>query len=352
MQDMIGDKKLSEGKQGNTPPKLDLTPEQVAAMRRAASLAAPDIEALPSCHPATVLRAENEAMNAQIATLLHDVALPETPADFVPRFLALNAVRTHFMKKEELIMPMLYQYGVTGPSDVMWRDDDAMKKELGTISRSLQEDAENVVLYRGRIQALLQQLTAMTRKEDAILFPLALRYFTEEEWYAIYDDAIDMGTAFLATQPAPWEAAEAWRKAQADAADKRTFENGKIQLPTGELTVRELRAILKLAGIDITFIDAADHLRFFENEGKVFARPKLALGRPVYDCHPTQIVPVVKHLLADFKAKRRDHMTVWRRIAKRPIGVRYHAVYDDDGTDLGAVEFVQDFTEALAHFGK
>ena len=35
MQDMIGDKKLSEGKQGNTPPKLDLTPEQVAAMRRA-----------------------------------------------------------------------------------------------------------------------------------------------------------------------------------------------------------------------------------------------------------------------------------------------------------------------------
>lgn len=337
---------------GVTPPSLDLTPEQTAAMRRAAAMDVPDMETLPAGHPARVLRTENEAMNAQIRSLLHDVALPEAPDDFAARFAALNAVRTHYMKKEELVMPMLYQYGVTGPSDVMWRDDDAMKKELSVLTRSLAEDAENVVIYRGRIQKLLQELTAMTRKEDAILFPLALRYFTDEEWYAIYDDAIDMGTAFLGTVPEPWEAAEAWHKAQADAADARTFENGKIQLPTGELTVKELRGILALLGVDITFIDAADHLRFFENEGKVFARPKLALGRPVYDCHPTQIVPAVKHLLDDFKAKRRDHMTVWRQIAGKPIGVRYHAVYDADGTYLGAVEFVQDFSEALEHFGK
>ena len=333
------------------PPKLDLTPEQTAAMRRAAAMDAPDIDALPPGHPVTVLRAENAAMNARIDALAHDNELPEPPADFVERFLALNAVRTHYMKKEELVMPLLYQYGVTGPSDVMWRDDDAMKKELGTISRSLQEDAGNAIIYRGRIRTLLAGLKSMTRKEDAILFPLSLRYFSDEEWYAVYDDAIDMGTAFI-EPPEPWEAAEAWRKVQADAAAAKTFENGKIQLPTGELAVRELRAMMKLLGVDITFIDAADHLRYFENEGKVFARPKLALGRPVYDCHPTQIVPVVKNLLADFKAKRRDHMTVWRRIAGKPIGVRYHAVYDDDGTYLGAVEFVQDFTEAIEHFQK
>lgn len=332
------------------PPKLELTLEQAAAMRRAAAATTPDVEALPAGHPVTTMRAENEALLAYAGKLLRDNERPETPPDFAAQFLALNAVRTHFMKKEELFMPMLYQYGVTGPSDVMWRDDDAMKKELGTISRSLQEDAGNAVIYRGRIRRLLQQLQAMVRKEDAILFPLSLRYFTEEEWYAIYDDAIDIGTAFLDAPPEPWEPAEAWRRAQEKAAEARAFENGKIQLPTGELTVKELREILKLAGIDITFIDAADHLRFFENEGKVFARPKLALGRPVYDCHPIQIVPVVKHLLADFKAKKRDHMTIYRRIAGKPIGVRYHAVYDEKGTYLGAVEFVQDFSEALAHF--
>ena len=49
------------------PPKLDLTPEQTAAMRRAAAMDAPDIAALPPGHPVTVLRAENAAMNARIA---------------------------------------------------------------------------------------------------------------------------------------------------------------------------------------------------------------------------------------------------------------------------------------------
>lgn len=97
------------------PPKLDLTPEQTAAMRRAAAMDAPDIAALPPGHPVAVLRAENAAMNARIDALAHDNELPEPPADFVERFLALNAVRTHYMKKEELVMPLLYQYGVTGP---------------------------------------------------------------------------------------------------------------------------------------------------------------------------------------------------------------------------------------------
>ena len=55
-------------------------------------------------------------------------------------------------------------------------------------------------------------------------------------------------------------------------------------------------------------------------------------------------------MLADFKARKRDHMVVWRRIMGKPVGVRYQAVYGEDGTYLGTVEFVQDFTEALAHF--
>ena len=318
---------------------------------------APDVAELPEGHPVRVLRAENEAMLARIDGLMEALAGEALPADFVARFGELFAVRAHFAKKEELIMPLLYQYGVTGPSDVMWRDDDAMKKELAAIARGLQAagDASGPSVPsasscdRARVRALLSALVSMTKKEDAILFPLALRYFTDEEWYAVYDDALDMGTAFDVLFE-PWEPAEAWRKAQADAVLARTYEDGKIQFPTGALTVQELRKILALIGVDITFIDAADQLRFFSNEGKVFARPKLALGRPVYDCHPTQIVPAVKHLLDDFKAKRRDHMTVWRKIGGRPIGVHYHAVYDARGTYLGAVEFVQDVSEALAHF--
>lgn len=60
--------------------------------------------------------------------------------------------------------------------------------------------------------------------------------------------------------------------------------------------------------IDLTWIDADDRFRFFTNEGKIFSRPKSALGRKVYGCHPPQLIPVVKEMLEGFKAKK---TTAW-----------------------------------------
>lgn len=128
--------------------------------------------------------------------------------------------------------------------------------------------------------------------------------------------------------------------------------DGRVKLPTGELTVRQLQGILKLLDVDITFIDKDDILRYFLNEGRIFSRPLTALGREVYSCHPPEVIPVVRQMLLDFKAKKRDHMEVWRRIMGRPVGVRYLAVYDEAGEYMGTVEFVQDYQKALDHFAK
>ena len=116
--------------------------------------------------------------------------------------------------------------------------------------------------------------------------------------------------------------------------------------------MRQLQGILKLLDVDITFIDKDDILRYFINEGKVFSRPLSALGREVYSCHPPEIIPVVRQMILDFKAKKRTQMEIYRRIMGRPVGVRYMAVYDDDGEYMGTVEFVQDFQKALDKFQK
>lgn len=50
------------------------------------------------------------------------------------------------------------------------------------------EDADNVIIYKGRIEAVAQRAREMIYKEERILFPLCLRYFTEEEWKRIYRD--------------------------------------------------------------------------------------------------------------------------------------------------------------------
>lgn len=159
--------------------------------------------------------------------------------------------------------------------------------------------------------------------------------------------------AFVDVETMPrWPEGEAWMKQQSSSAMKPEILEGKVKLPTGELTLRQLQGILKLLDVDITFIDKDDILRYFINEGKVFSRPLSALGREVYSCHPPEIIPVVRQMILDFKAKKRTQMEIYRRIMGRPVGVRYMAVYDDDGEYMGTVEFVQDFQKALDKFQK
>lgn len=326
--------------------------EEIASQRAAterAALASPEPAGLPEGHPVTALQRENAALTQQLESLSHLLAQGKAAA-FAAAFPRLNALRTHYAKKEELLMPVLYRYGVTGPSEVMWGVDDEIKKELGVLTKAIKEDEENVTLYRGRLQALMTRIREMIVKEERILLPLTLRYFTEEEWFAVYRDAQEFGAAAEGSAQPCWDAAEEWCNRQQEALSREEILDGKVQFETGALTVRQLRAMLSLFPVDITFIDENDVLRYFLNEGKIFARPRSALGRKVYECHPPQIIPVVRQMLADFKAKKRDHMVVWRRIMGKPIGVRYQAVYGKDGAYLGTVEFVQDFTEALAHF--
>ena len=112
----------------------------------------------------------------------------------------------------------------------------------------------------------------------------------------------------------------------------------------------QLVAIFKMLPVDITFIDKDDTVRFFTNEGQVFTRPMSALGRDVMNCHPPEIIPVVRNLLADFKAKKRSQMIVHRYIRERPIRVHYQGLYDAAGDYMGTVEFVTDHAEPLEKF--
>ena len=308
-------------------------------------------DSLPEGHPIELMRAENMGMEKVLDLLQAECASSEAPnfSVVIQNLQALNGVRAHYAKKEELLMAQLYKYGVTGPSQVMWNEDDEIKKEIGTLTRAVTEDADNVLIYKGRIAAVVKKTREMVYKEERILFPLCLRFFTEEEWLRIYRDFPEMGMAFVET-PAKWEAGERWTAAELAKVTEQEILAGKIQLPTGELTVKQLSAILALLPLDLTFIDAEEKLRFFINEGRVFPRPLAALGRDVAECHPPHIVPVVKNLVADFKAKKRSSLEVSRYIMGKPILVKYMAVYDETGAYMGTLEAVQDCSRILEKF--
>lgn len=311
------------------------------------------VEDLPEGHPLSLLRLENDGLIRHLDAIHHEMVDGEDAAKITGLIAALNAVRSHYAKKEELLMPLLYDYGVTGPSQVMWGVDDEIKRELGVITKALKKDSGNYPLYKGRIAPLCARIREMVFKEDRILFPLSLRYLTEEQWLMVYRDLFEMGMAFVDVDSMPrWPEGEAWMKQQSSSSMKPEILEGKVKLPTGELTLRQLQGILKLLDVDITFIDKDDILRYFINEGKIFSRPLSALGREVYSCHPPEIIPVVRQMILDFKAKKRTQMEIYRRIMGRPVGVRYMAVYDESGEYMGTVEFVQDYQKALDKFQK
>ena len=330
----------------SAPPPGALSHDEIHA--QAASVNPEDIDALPEGHPLTILRAENAALDALLDTIEGELDGAKRPDVVCAHILSLGDVRSHYIKKEELLMPLLYDYGVTGPSQVMWGIDDEMKRELSMIIKALKEDAENLPMYEARIRALTQRIREMIFKEEKILFPLSLRYFTQMEWYRCYHDLPDMGISFGVQIPA-WAEAQPWLDQEAERL-ARSSAAGKLQFPTGELSMAQLTTILQLLPVDITFIDKDDVVRFFTNEGQVFTRPLSALGRDVMNCHPPEIIPVVRNLIADFKAKKRTQMIVHRYIRERPIRVQYQAMYDAAGEYIGTVEFVTDHAEPLEKF--
>lgn len=316
------------------------------------SIEATDYDKLPAGHPINLLRLENTALEKIIADLQAACA-PENQPDgkaVLQLLIQFNGIRSHYAKKEEILMPVLYENGVTGPSQVMWGVDDEIKKEIGMLTRAVREDADNAVIYKGRIYAVAQRAKEMIFKEEQILFPLSLRFFKDEDWKVAYRDCVqDVGMAIIEDVP-KWDEGEAWLKEQNKAQAEQGVLNGKVQLPTGEVSVKELSLLFKLLPVDITYVDADDKVRFFVNEGRVFTRPVSVLGRDILECHPPQIIPVVRNLMDDFKAKHRRDLEVARYINDKPVLVHYMGVYDENDDYIGTLEVVQDCSHIFAKF--
>ena len=185
----------------------------------------------------------------------------------------------------------------------------------------------------------------MIFKEERIFLPLSLKFFSQDDWLAVYRDSPEFGFAFISDDP-KWTCGEEFLQS---CATDETISAGTIKFSTGELSFAELKGILSLLPIDITFIDADDTIKFFVNNDGIFARPKSALSQKVFDYHPPEILPMVRAMLADFKAKKRNRVEVFRNIKGKPCGVVYQAVYNGDEY-IGTVEFVREFADVLKKF--
>ena len=287
-------------------------------------------------HPLQTFFRENEAL----AGLLESVRAEREDADAVADILLkIKEVSIHYAKKGDLLYPHLkVGYGISGPSQVMWTVDDEIRDALSGLTASRQRDAS----WRSSAAAVLERIEEMVYKENNILFPLCAANFTDEEWKRIYRDSKSYAVC-LGVQPLVWDEAEA----QAEAPGPR---EGEVVMPGGHLTVEQLAALLNTLPMEITFVDAGNINRYFNEGPKVFKRPQMAIDRDVFSCHPPKIEPMVRAIIEDFRTGRRSQVPVWMEKGGRAMYVCYMAVRDRQGAYLGTVEIVQDMEFAREHF--
>ena len=285
-------------------------------------------------HPLYTLTKENQAL----LKLLQQFAGSEDE-DLLS---AIGQFAVHYAKKGDLLYPHLkVKYGIAGPSDVMWTVDDEIRDEYSALMRESQRgDAWNK-----RLRAVLKRIEEMVHKEQNILFPICAVNFTKEEWMGIYRDAKDYIVCFGVEDIH-------WQEAEDQEIVRENSGKDEIVLPGGHMTLEQLTALLNTVPLEITFIDADNINRFFNEGPKVFKRPGMALDREVFSCHPPKIEPMVRAIIDDFRHGRKDRVPVWMEKGGRTMLVTYMAVRDKTGKYVGTAEFVQDMEFAKEHFGK
>ena len=282
-------------------------------------------------HPLQTLYAENDAL---MAVLSEKTSLSE-------KLTKAREVAIHYAKKGDLLFPHLkVKYGIFGPSEVMWTVDDEIRDEMARLVRQ----ADDSDVWAANVEAVLKRAAEMVYKEDNILFPLCAANFTDEEWQQIYRDSKQYAVC-LGVEPKRWEEAEQYEQPQP------TYE-GEVRMPGGHLTIEQLTAMLNTIPLEISFVDADNINRYFNEGPKVFKRPQMAIDREVFSCHPPKIEPMVRAIINDFRSGKRDQVPVWTEKNGRSMLITYMAVRDKQGQYVGTMEIVQDMEFARKHFAK
>ena len=291
-------------------------------------------------HPLNTFAKENKGLSDLLTKAKQEISQGKITKE---TFGKIHELAVHYAKKGDLLYPHLkVKYKVSGPSDVMWTTDDEIRDELSWLSKKQVQDET----WMKKFEGVLKRIDEMIYKEQNILFPNCAVNFTKEEWIGIYHDAKDYPDCLGVKQPV-WEIAE---------KEKNMVETSKedleIYMAGGHMSVAQLTAVLNTIPMEITFVDADNINRFFNEGSKDFKRPGMAIDREVFSCHPPKIEAQVRGIIEEFRKGNLDEVPIWMEKNKKTVLVKYMAVRDKEKNYLGTLELVQDMDFAREHFLK
>jgi len=240
----------------------------------------------------------------------------------------LSVVVNHYDKKENMIFPILEKHGFAGQMQVMWGVDNDIRNEIKKFLTLLELQKPLVISVENAFAEVGRKVIDMVYKEEKVLIPETLSFFTAEDWQQMADE-------IAGKVP---RAAVSYYKPETSVS----VPSGLIPLKTGALSADQIDLLLTNLPVDVTFVDENDEVRYFtQGKERIFTRTTAIIGRKVQNCHPPQSVHVVQKIIADFKAGTRDVAEFWIQMQGAFVHIRYFAMRDENGAYKGVIEVSQ-----------
>lgn len=256
-------------------------------------------------------------------------------------FKLLWDIDKHYIRKENLVFPYMERYGITAPPKVMWGVDDeirAMVKQTRKMIANYNHDKNDLVQ---KANEAVTKLVDMIFKEEAILFPMILDTFTEDDWALIAEESDQLGYSLF--QPVTkWEPVRTDSEERNPEDDKIITDEGYIKFDTGIVNHEELTAIINTIPLDIAFVDKEGSVKFFsQGKERIFPRAKAIIGRKVQNCHPPTSVHIVEKVIENLRTGKKESEDFWIKRGDMFVLIRYLAVRNKNGEFLGTLEVTQ-----------
>lgn len=310
-------------------------------------------QATETGHPLNILSLENKEID-QKAKILKSLVEEGFPFELVfEKLKKFSEIKKHYDKKASLLYPSQVKYGTSGPSDIMWTEDDKIREDLGKLISETTK--ENYLSKKEEILDLLRRIREMVFKEEKIILPSSELTLSQGDWYQIYLDLKNFGLAFGELEDMPaWpraslieQAIKNKEKTEEKISSKEIDKEELVKFPLGQLTVEEIQSIFASFPFELTFIDKEAVNKYFPEESPIFSRPKSALFRKVYECHPPKVQAGAEKMIENLKNKKIKSFAKTSNKHGMKILVRYIGVYNKEDEFVGVMELVEDIEEYL-----
>lgn len=291
-------------------------------------------------HPVRVLKDENYAIKQLLASMREKVDnySIENKSSLLNDFQLLWDIDKHYLRKENSFFPLMEKYGHTAPPKVMWGVDDEIRELIKQTKQLIQQDLPFVESFNEMEYEILEMIV----KEEEILIPLVMDIFTEDEWLQIAEDSIEIGYTLVSPEAKWVPQRKSFVERYKEDQDLKEKDSKNIHFDIGFLNKEEIEKILNTIPLDITFIDAQDSVKYFNQAvDRIFSRTKSVIGRTVQNCHPPHSVDTVERLLADFKSGKKDSEAFWIQKPGIFIHIAYYAIRNQQNEYIGCLEVTQ-----------